>query len=129
MSTTRSYGQRARLSYLGVCNGVVAVHTTIALAPECVLRLGEPSCPVPERSPIFCSAGSQPGLHVRRDEPYSHWLFPGRRAGQPMHPDALAALVNDLGIPAGAGRALCRRMSLAKFWSERVSRVLQPQSC
>jgi hypothetical protein len=29
---------------------------------------------------------------------HSRWLFPGRRAGQPMHPDALAALVNN-GMP------------------------------
>jgi hypothetical protein len=35
----------------------------------------------------------------------SRWMFPGRRAGQPMHPDALAALVNGLGIPTVAGRA------------------------
>ena len=34
----------------------------------------------------------------------SRWLFPGRRAGQPMHSDALAALVDDLGIPTVAGR-------------------------
>jgi hypothetical protein len=36
--------------------------------------------------------------------PNSHWLFPGRRAGQPMHSDWLAALVNELGIPTTIGR-------------------------
>jgi hypothetical protein len=35
----------------------------------------------------------------------SRWLFPGRKAGQPMNPNALAALVNDIGIPTIAGRA------------------------
>jgi len=32
--------------------------------------------------------------------PDSRWLFPGRRAGQPMHPESLAALVNKLSVPA-----------------------------
>ncbi len=41
--------------------------------------------------------------------PDSRWLFPGRRAGQPMHPEALAALVNDLGIPTIAGRGAAIR--------------------
>ncbi|MFG2425682.1 hypothetical protein ACGFWD_42730 [Streptomyces sp. NPDC048448] len=35
----------------------------------------------------------------------ARWLFPGRRAGQPMHPDTFSALVKDLGIPTTAGRA------------------------
>jgi hypothetical protein len=39
----------------------------------------------------------------------SRWLFPGRRAGQPMHPDALAALINDIGIPTIAGRTAAIR--------------------
>ena len=34
----------------------------------------------------------------------SPWLFPGRMAGQPMNPNVLAELVNDIGIPAIAGR-------------------------
>src|SRR5450755_2378515 len=34
-SSTRSYCQRARLSYLGTCNGVMGVHATIAPAPGC----------------------------------------------------------------------------------------------
>jgi hypothetical protein len=40
---------------------------------------------------------------------HSRWLFPGRRAGQPMHADTLAALVGNLGIPATAGRACAIR--------------------
>jgi hypothetical protein len=46
---------------------------------------------------------------------HSRWLFPGRRAGQPMHPDALAALVNDIGIPAVAGRALAIRQHVLEM--------------
>lgn len=39
----------------------------------------------------------------------SRWLFPGRRAGQPMHPDALSALVNDLGTPTVTSRVYAIR--------------------
>jgi hypothetical protein len=39
----------------------------------------------------------------------SRWLFPGRRAGQPIHPRSLSALINALGIPATAGRAAAIR--------------------
>ena len=33
---------------------------------------------------------------TNRDSP---WLFPGRRAGQPVHPETLGALIKALGIP------------------------------
>ncbi|WP_141714082.1 hypothetical protein [Micromonospora inyonensis] len=39
----------------------------------------------------------------------SRWLFPGRRAGQPLHPSTLAALVHFLGVPTTAGRAAAIR--------------------
>jgi hypothetical protein len=45
----------------------------------------------------------------------SRWLFPGRRAGQPMHADALAALVDDLGIPTVAGRASAIRQHVLEM--------------
>ncbi|MFE7742240.1 hypothetical protein [Nocardia sp. NPDC057455] len=34
----------------------------------------------------------------------SSWLFPGRRAGQPIHPETLGALIKALGVPSTAGR-------------------------
>jgi hypothetical protein len=39
----------------------------------------------------------------------SRWLFPGRRAGQPIHPRTLSALVHALGVPVIAGRAAAIR--------------------
>ena len=45
----------------------------------------------------------------------SRWLFPGRRAGQPMHSDSLAALVDDLGIPTVAGRASAIRQHVLEM--------------
>ncbi|HEX6077753.1 MAG TPA: hypothetical protein VFZ32_21150 [Micromonosporaceae bacterium] len=40
----------------------------------------------------------------------SRWLFPGKRAGQPLHPRTLLPLIHQLGIPAQAIRvaALCQ---------------------
>ncbi|GGP01101.1 hypothetical protein [Wenjunlia tyrosinilytica] len=45
----------------------------------------------------------------------SRWLFPGRRAGQPMHPDALSALVNGLGIPTIASRVSAIRQHVLEM--------------
>jgi len=45
----------------------------------------------------------------------SPWLFPGRRAGQPMRPDYLAALIRDLGIPTAAGRASAIRQHVLEM--------------
>jgi hypothetical protein len=45
----------------------------------------------------------------------SRWLFPGRRAGQPMHPDTLSALVNDLGIPTIASRVSAIRQHVLEL--------------
>ena len=83
---------------------------------QVLLRLGEPPCPVP--GPIADLLLSW--IHNRDNmntatNPHSRWLFPGRRAGQPMHPDALAALVNNLGIPTVAGRASAIRQHVLEM--------------
>jgi hypothetical protein len=61
---------------------------------------------------------------TNRDSP---WLFPGRRAGQPMNPDALAALVNDIGIPATAGRASAIRQHVLEVPAPVVADALSCQ--
>lgn len=77
---------------------------------QALLRLGEPPSPVP--TPIaelllsWIPNRDNMNTATNRD---SRWLFPGRRAGQPMHPDALSALVNDLGIPTIASRVAAIR--------------------
>jgi hypothetical protein len=54
----------------------------------------------------------------------SRWLFTGRRDGQPMCPDTLAALVNDLGIPTVAARAAAiRQGALTDTAAPRVARA------
>ena len=54
----------------------------------------------------------------------SRWLFPGRRAGQPMHADALAALVNALGIPTVAARAAAIRQHVLEMPAPVVAEAL-----
>lgn len=80
------------------------------------LRLGEPPSPVP--APLadlllgWIANRSNMNTATNRD---SRWLFPGRRAGQPMSSAALAALVNDLGIPTAAGRACAIRQHVLEM--------------
>ncbi|ADI12931.1 hypothetical protein SBI_09813 [Streptomyces bingchenggensis BCW-1] len=73
---------------------------------QVLLRLGEPPSPVPApvADLLLNRIGNRDNMNTATNGD-SRWLFPGRRAGQPMHPDALAALVNSLGIPTVAGRA------------------------
>src|SRR5487761_1123193 len=42
--------------------------------------------------------------------PGSRWLFPGRRAGQPLHPATMAALLGEFGLscPAFSGQGILR---------------------
>jgi hypothetical protein len=83
---------------------------------QVLLRLGEPPSPVP--APVadlllsWIPSRDNMNTATNRD---SRWLFPGRRAGQPMHPDALAALVNNLGIPTVAGRASAIRQHVLEM--------------
>ncbi|MFI2739192.1 hypothetical protein [Streptomyces sp. NPDC018711] len=43
------------------------------------------------------------------------WLFPGRRAGQPLHSNVLAALLNDVRIPTTAGRTAAIRQHVLEM--------------
>ncbi|MEU0588740.1 hypothetical protein [Streptomyces sp. NPDC006132] len=83
---------------------------------QVLLRLGEPPSPVP--GPVadlllsWIPNRDNMNTATNRD---SRWLFPGRRAGQPMHPDALSALVNDLGIPTIASRVSAIRQHVLEM--------------
>jgi integrase len=68
---------------------------------QVLIRLGEPPSPVPD-----ALAGILLQLLDNRQNmnsaanPSSRWLFPGKRAGQPLHPRTLLPLNHQLGIPA-----------------------------
>ena len=80
------------------------------------LRLGEPPAPVPGpvADLLLSWIGNRDNMNTATNR-NSPWLFPGRRAGQPMNPDALAALVNDIGIPTIAGRASAIRQHVLEM--------------
>ncbi|MGI8313163.1 hypothetical protein [Saccharopolyspora hattusasensis] len=44
--------------------------------------------------------------------PAATWLFPGRRADQPLRPEYLAKLVHQLGVPTAASRSAAIRQHL-----------------
>jgi hypothetical protein len=72
---------------------------------EVLLRLGDPPSPVPGpvAGILLSWARSRTNMRTATNR-NSAWLFPGRRAGQPMRADYLARLLNEIGIPTTAGR-------------------------
>jgi integrase len=92
---------------------------------EVLLRLGEPPSPVPEPAAglltDWISSRTNMRTATNRD---SRWLFPGRRAGQPMGPDYLTALIRGIGIPTTAGRASAIRQQVLEMPSPVVADAL-----
>lgn len=69
------------------------------------IRLGSPPSPVPQPFAALLLDYMADRTNMRTaTKPGSTWLFPGRRANQPLHPEHLAALVHQLGVPTVAGR-------------------------
>ncbi|MFI0451936.1 hypothetical protein [Actinomadura sp. 6N118] len=64
-----------------------------------LLKLGDPPTTVPEpfASLLLQYVANRQNMHTATN-PHSHWLFPGRRAGQPIHPTTLTKRLGDLGL-------------------------------
>ncbi|WP_406529674.1 hypothetical protein [Streptomyces sp. I8-5] len=92
---------------------------------QTLLRLGEPPSPVPEplAELLHRWISSRDNMNTATNHA-SRWLFPGRRAGQPMHPDALASLINDIGIPTTAGRTAAIRQHVLEMPAPVVAEAL-----
>ncbi|MGA5132691.1 hypothetical protein ACPCTO_23095, partial [Streptomyces olivoreticuli] len=90
-----------------------------------LLRLGDPPSPVPEPAAglLLHWIDNRDNMNTATNRD-SRWLFPGRRAGQPMHPDTLAALINDLGIPTIAGRTAAIRQHVLEMPAPVVAEAL-----
>ncbi|MEU1217364.1 hypothetical protein ABZ424_34305 [Streptomyces sp. NPDC005790] len=90
-----------------------------------LLRLGEPPSPVPEplAELLFRWIDSRDNMNTATNHA-CRWLFPGRRAGQPIHPDVLAALLNDIGIPTTAGRTAAIRQHVLEMPAPVVAEAL-----
>ena len=83
---------------------------------QTLLRLGEPPSPVPEplAELLFRWIASRDNMNTATNHA-CRWLFPGRRAGQPLHPDVLAALLNDLGLSTTVGRTAAIRQHVLEM--------------
>jgi hypothetical protein len=77
---------------------------------QVLIRLGEPPSPVPEAlAGILLQLVDNQQDPTSAANPGNRWLFPGHRAGQPLHPRTLLPLIHQLGIPAQATRVAALR--------------------
>jgi integrase len=74
------------------------------------IRLGDPPAPVPApfAGLLLRHMGQRLNLTTATNAD-ARWLFPGRRGGQPMTPDALERRLKLAGIPARGGRSAALR--------------------
>jgi len=80
---------------------------------QMLIRLGDPPSPVPA---IFAAIitdylAARPNLTTATNKD-STWLFPGRRAGQPLHPTSIRLRLSNLDIPNMPGRSRALREML-----------------
>jgi hypothetical protein len=88
------------------------------------LRLGDPPAPVPEPfATMLRLADGRVNMNTAANAG-CRWLFPGRRAGQPLNPNSLLPLIRDLGIPAGAGRAAALRQLVLQAPAPVIAKAL-----
>lgn len=89
----------------------LSIDDIICDGDQVLLRLGDPPSPVPDPvAALLLEYVGQRGNMATATNHASHWLFPGRCAGQPLRSDTLSALlVHDLGVPATAGRTAAIR--------------------
>ena len=89
------------------------------------LRLGNPPIPVPEPfdQVIADYLAARPNLTTATN-PASRWLFPGRRAGQPLHPTSIRKRLHRLAIPNLAGRRRALRDLVLQAPPSVVARML-----
>ncbi|MFV5997963.1 hypothetical protein ACNPQM_37710 [Streptomyces sp. NPDC056231] len=81
-----------------------------------LLHLGEPASPVPEpaASLLLDYIADRDNMNTATNQA-SRWLFPGRRAGQPLRPDHLSALLNKIGVPVAAARGAAIRQQFLEM--------------
>ncbi|REE58661.1 Cro/C1-type helix-turn-helix DNA-binding protein [Streptomyces sp. 3212.3] len=92
---------------------------------EVQIRLGDPPSPVPEpfAGMLLDYPGQRPNT-MTATNPGARWLFPGRRAGQPMTSDTLEIRLRDLGFPTRRGRTSAIRHLVLRAPAPVVARML-----
>ncbi|OJF11966.1 hypothetical protein BG844_23270 [Couchioplanes caeruleus subsp. caeruleus] len=77
---------------------------------QILLRLGDPPSPMPEpvAALLLEYLGQRTNMRTATNR-NSRWLFPGRRAGQPLQARTLPPLIHELGVPTTAARTAAIR--------------------
>jgi integrase len=89
------------------------------------IRFGEPPIPVPEPfAALLLQAAAQRDNLQTATNPHARWLFPGRRAGQPLSVSTLIQLVRDLGVPGLASRTAALRQLVLQAPAPVVAQAL-----
>jgi hypothetical protein len=92
---------------------------------QVLIRLGDPPSPVPEpfAALLLSFIDSRPNTTTATNQD-SRWLFPGRRAGEPMHPTTIHKRLSHLGIPRMNGRTAAIRQLVLQTPAPVVARML-----
>jgi hypothetical protein len=92
---------------------------------QVLLRLGDPPSPVPEpfAELLLRLVDNRQNMNSAAN-PTSRWLFPGRRAGQPLSPATLGPLIGELGIPTQATRVAALRQLVLQAPAPVVAQAL-----
>lgn len=92
---------------------------------EILVRLGEPPSPVPEPfGELLLTYLDQRPNTMTATNPDARWLFPGRRAGQPMTSDTLEHHFRRLGFPTQRGRTAAIRHLVLQAPAPVIARML-----
>ncbi|WP_329168994.1 hypothetical protein OG709_34855 [Streptomyces sp. NBC_01267] len=92
---------------------------------EVLVRLGDPPSPVPEplAGMLLTYLDQRPNT-MTATNPNARWLFPGRRAGQPMTPHTLELRLRHLGFPTQRGRTAAIRHLVLQAPAPVIARML-----
>ncbi|WP_214414175.1 hypothetical protein [Sphaerisporangium fuscum] len=92
---------------------------------QVLIRLGDPPTPVPGPfAELLLRAKAERTNMNTAANVDARWLFPGRRAGQPLHHRSLADLVRDLGISGQAARTAALRQLALQAPAPVIARAL-----
>ncbi|WP_433237568.1 hypothetical protein ACQPYK_29155 [Streptosporangium sp. CA-135522] len=89
------------------------------------LRLGDPPSPVPEPlASLLLNYLKELPNSAPATNHGSPWLFPGRRAGQPMNPSSLRDPLREIGVSPERGRAASIRQLVLQALPPVIARAL-----
>jgi site-specific recombinase XerD len=92
---------------------------------QVTLRLGDPPTPIPQPFAELLLAYLDQRLNLTTaTNQNSRWLFPGRRGGQPMTPDAVKRRLRDHQIPVLNGRTSALRHLVLQAPAPVIARML-----